>query len=154
MLPIHLSLDSFGRLILIDSDGHRYEGVEPVRAFPLSHPDRFIAFLDARGREVCLIEDPADLPPNTRSALDLELAKREFVPILRRVLWTSAETPPAEWEVETDRGLTRFTLDADDQVRRLGDRRVLITDIRGLRYLVPDTAKLDPRSTRSLERYL
>ncbi|HEU5118008.1 MAG TPA: DUF1854 domain-containing protein [Isosphaeraceae bacterium] len=151
---LKLSVDSFGRLVLTDADGEHHVGVEPVRAFPLSHPDRFFALVNDRGREVFTIDDPSTLPPEVRSVLEAELRKREFVPVLRRVLWTSAESPPAEWEVETDRGLTRFTIDADDQIRRLGAGRVLITDTRGLRYLVPDTSSLDSRSLRALERYL
>jgi hypothetical protein len=154
MTPLNLTTDPFGRLVLTDSDGQRHVGVEPVRAFPFSHPDRFVALVDAQGREICMVEDPAHLPESVRSVLDAELKKREFVPEVRRIVWTSADSPPAEWEVETDRGLTRFTIEADDQIRRLGKGRVLITDTRGLRYLVPDTSALDPRSLRALERYL
>ncbi len=154
MAPINLSVDAFGRLVLIGTNGERHVGVEPVRAFPLSHPNRFVALVDEKGREVCTIDDPSTLPASVRLVLEAELKKREFVPVLHRVFWTSAESPPAEWEVETDRGVTRFTIDADDQIRRLGEGRVLITDTRGLRYLVPDTSGLDPRSLRALERYL
>ena len=56
--------------------------------------------------------------------------------------------------METDRGPTRFTLESEDDVRRLGAHRVLITDAKRLRYHVPDTRALDPASRRVLERYL
>ena len=47
------------------------------------------------------------------------------------------------WDVETDRGPARFTLDTEDDVRRISAHRVLITDSRKLRYQVPDTRTLD-----------
>ncbi len=149
-----LNHDDWGRLVLIDSEGVRHVGVEPVRAFPLSEPQRWIALLDANGHELVLITDLDTLTPENRQALEEELRRREFVPVLRRIVRISSDSPPCEWDVETDRGPTRFTLDSEDQIRRLGSERVLITDTRGLRYLIPDIRALDPQSRLRLERYL
>ncbi len=149
-----LSLDPFGRLVLIDAEGERHVGVEPVRAFPLSDPGRWISLVDDSGREVAMVERLDDLAPPVRHLLEQELGRREFVPTITRIVRVSGDTTPNEWEVETDRGPTRFTLDSEDQVRRLGPGRALITDARGLRYHVPDAQGLDPASRRTLERYL
>ncbi len=73
MEQLNLSVDTFGRLVLTDADGERHVGVEPVRAFPLSHPDRFVALVDERGREVFTVDDPSTLPPAVRSVLEAEL---------------------------------------------------------------------------------
>ena len=43
--------DAWGRLVLVDDEGHKYVGVEPVRAFPISDPDHFISLCDAESRE-------------------------------------------------------------------------------------------------------
>jgi hypothetical protein len=149
-----LSLDPWGRLVLIDAEGRRYVGVEPVRAFPVSDPSRGIALCSTEGHELLWIEDEANLLPATRAILEEELARREFSPVIQRILAVSSETTPAEWEVWTDRGPTRFTLGAEEDVRRLGEHRVLITDSRGIRYQVPDTRSLEATSRRLLERYL
>lgn len=149
-----LSHDAWGRLVLIDADGQRHVGVEPVRAFPLSDPARFISLCDARGREVVCVADLADLVPATRQLLEEELALREFVPVILRIVRVSGEISPSDWDVETDRGRTRFTLDTEDDVRRIGAHRVLISDNRKMRYQVPDTRALDASSRRLLERYL
>jgi hypothetical protein len=61
---------------------------------------------------------------------------------------------PSEWEVETDRGPTRFILNNEDDVRRLDDQRALVIDASGIRYLIPDLRSLDAASRRVLERYL
>lgn len=153
-MPIQLSVDEFGRLVLIDADGNRHVGVEPVRAFPLSDPERWVSLVDAEGNELACIEDPAALRPEPRKRLEAELARREFVPVIQRILRVSAPNPPAEWEVQTDRGMTRFLFHSDDDIRRLGPGRVLIVDARGMRYEIPDVSALDPASRRMLERHL
>ena len=66
----------------------------------------------------------------------------------------SAVVEPSEWEVETDRGRTRFLLKSEDDVHPLDECTALITDAHGVRYLIPDTRQLDPASRRRLERFL
>ena len=149
-----LSHDAWGRLVLIDAEGRRFVGVEPIRAFPISEPGSWISICDAEGREVFCVESLAELPASIRQVLEEELALREFVPTIQRIVRVSSSTPPSEWSVETDRGPTRFTLDSEDDIRRLGAHRVLITDAKRLRYHAPDIRVLDPGSRRVLERYL
>jgi hypothetical protein len=151
--PFELHYDAWGRLVLTDAGG-QYVGVEPVRAFPISEPGHGLSICDAKGRELVWIEDLAELPATVGRLLEEALARREFVPVVRRVLRVSAPVEPSEWEVETDRGCTRFILNSEDDVRRLGDHRALIVDAYGIRYLIPDTRQLDPASRRLLERYL
>ena len=74
--------------------------------------------------------------------------------MLRRVLSISTTMEPSEWEVETDRGRTRFVLNSEDDIHPLDDHRALLHDAHGVRYLIPDTRTLDPTSRRLLERYL
>ena len=71
-----LNQDEWGRLVLTDPEGRRQVGVEPVRGFPLTDPDRWISLCDADGREVLFIESMADLPEATRRILNGELALR------------------------------------------------------------------------------
>lgn len=151
---ISLSRDDWGRLVLESPDGHRIVGVDPVRAFPITDPDHWIAFVDADGREVFGLGSLEGLDERTRALLTEELALREFVPVIERVVRISGDSLPSEWEVQTDRGISVFTLDNDEDVRRLDDHRVLITDARKLRYQVPDLRGLDPRSRLALERFL
>src|SRR3954469_24928921 len=80
--PFGLSVDAWGRLVLIDADGRRHVGGEPVRAFPVSDPGRCSSVCDAQGREVAGVESLADLAPAVRQTLEEELALREFVPVI------------------------------------------------------------------------
>jgi hypothetical protein len=149
-----LSLDPWGRMVAVLPDGVEHVGVEPVRAFPITDHSHWVVLCDADGREVVCLESLELLDPDSRRVLEGELALREFVPIIRHVLSVSSDGTPSDWEVDTDRGRTRFTLDNEEDVRRLGPERVLITDARKLRFQVPDLRALDGFSRRILERFL
>jgi Domain of unknown function (DUF1854) len=149
-----LSHDPWGRLVLIDADGRRFVGVDPVRAFPITHPRKWVSLCDAEGREVLAIESLDMLSSDLRQTLESELGLREFIPLILRIERLSADSFPSDWDVTTDRGPTRFTVDNEEDVRRLGPSRVMITDARRLRYQIPDVRVLDPASRRLLERFL
>ncbi|WP_422929608.1 DUF1854 domain-containing protein [Singulisphaera sp. PoT] len=151
---IQLLRDDWDRLVLTDELGRDHVGVEPVRAFPLSDPERWISLCDGHGRELVRFETLEGLEPDLRRLVEEELSVREFVPTITRIVRVSGETSPSDWDVETDRGRTRFTLDSEDDVRRLGPHRILITDALRLRYHIPDMRNLDHASRRTLDRYL
>lgn len=152
--PFGLTHDAFGRLVLIDEDGRRHEGVEPHRSFPISEPQRSISICDGDGHEIRFVDDLAKLPEQVRDVLIHELARRDFLPVVHRIVKVSGDIEPAEWVVETDRGSTTFVLNSEENVRRLDDRRAMIVDAHGIRYLIPDYRALDTGSRHILERYL
>lgn len=148
-----LETDGWGRLNLIDAEGRRHEGVELVRAFPLTDPEHWLVIVGGDGRELVCIQDPAALPAEPRRLLIETLALRELVPIVLRVRHVSSDGSPSDWDVITDRGPTRFTLQGDDDLRRLEGDGLLIRDAKGMRYRIPCVAKLDRASRRWLERH-
>jgi len=146
--------DAWGHLVLTDGTGREHVGVEPVRAFPISDPRHGISICDAEGREIIWIDDLDALPAPTRRLLEDDLARRQFLPIVQRIIRVIGSTEPSEWEVESDRGRTRFPLRSEEDVRALAGHRAIITDAHGIRYLIPDVRALDAASRRILERYL
>ena len=154
LCPPKLSADPWGRLVLTTPEGRVHVGVDPVRAFPISEPERFISFCDEEGQERFNLAAIDQLAEADARLLRAELANREFVPVIEKIEGVSCEGTPSDWDVVTDRGASRFTLETDDDVRRIGPHRVLITDTRKLRYQVRDVRALDSRSRRLLERYL
>lgn len=146
--------DPWARLVYIDANGCEHVGVEPSRAFPISDPDRFVSICSSEGHELLAIDDLTRLPKDVRQLLSEELDRREFLPVIKRIVHVSLRVDPSDWEVETDRGVTQFSVDQDEDIRRLGPYRALITDSQGIRYLIPDTRQLDAGSRRTLERFL
>lgn len=151
--PLKLARDSFANLVLTDAAGNVHTGVMPVRMFPFSEPTRWIALVDSQKREVATIDDLGQLSPEMRQLVLDELRQREFLPEIRRIVHVSSDTEPCDWNVETDRGDTSFVLKSEDDVRCLSPHHYLVSDALGMRYVVPDTRKLDAYSRRVMEEY-
>jgi hypothetical protein len=139
-----------GRLDFLDASGRRFEGVDVLRAFPLSAADGPVAIVGAGGGELAWIESPALLAPPLRVVLDEELSQREFLPVIERIE-SVADGEPAEWTVSTDRGRHRFKVAHPDDVARAPDGSAVITDTFGMRYRIPSVADLDGHSRRLLD---
>lgn len=150
-----LNSNPFGKLVFVAADGTVHEGVVPVRAFALTAPDAGIALLSAEGRELAWLERLADLAPAQRALIEAELAQREFMPVIERILSVDGYATPSTWQIETDRGTTRLLLKSEDDIRRLkGPGALLIADGNGIHYLIRDRRMLDPSSQRILKRFL
>ena len=149
-----LSRDEWGQLTMIGPDGIRHSNVTPIALFPISQPDSWISIRSPDGSELACVEDPHTLPPDAWKLLKEDLALREFVPIIHRIVRVSGNSEPCEWQVETDRGPTTFVLKSEDDVRRIGDHEILILDAHGTRYHIPDLRTCDVKSRRIVEWYV
>ena len=149
-----LQRDAFGRLIFTAADGESHEGVVPVRAFPIASPDQGIALVDPHGHELAWIECLSDLPDKLRVLVDAELASREFMPIISRIVDVSSYATPSTWRVETNHGATELVLKGEEDIRRLALPGLLITDSHGIHFLIRDRYALDAHSRKILDRFL
>ncbi|MBZ8139505.1 hypothetical protein CLD22_06260 [Rubrivivax gelatinosus] len=153
ILDIRLTRDAHGRLVLHDAEGD-HVGVQPVRAFPLSDADGPVSLVGPDGRERLWIDRPEALPQEARAVLAEELARREFAPVIQRLLEVSTFSTPSTWTVVTDRGPASLVLKGEEDIRRLGGSALLVTDSHGIGYRIADAKALDRRSKRLLERFL
>ena len=154
MNNFQLHRNSFGRLVFTGAGGIVHEGVVPVHAFPISAPAEGVALVDADGHELVWLDNLTDLPASTRTLLQEELARREFIPEIHGILHVSTFATPSLWEAETDRGRTSFILKGEDDIRRLNHNTLLIADSNGIHYLIRDTQQLDKHSRKLLDRFL
>jgi hypothetical protein len=151
---LRLYCDAFGHLVLVTPDGQTTSDVVPVRAFPFSAPDQWISLCDQSGREILCLTDLDGLAPETRTLLQAELAQREFIPHILRILRVVEGGGSDQWFVTTDRGDRSFELPGEDNIRRMGDDGALIIDAHGIRYRIASVRKLDAPSRRILRQYL
>ena len=149
-----LQRDAFGRLTLIDSEGTTHTGVTTVRAFPISSPEDGIAIVDPYGHELAWIDRVDDLPADLRALVEGELASREFMPIIDRIVDVSSFATPSTWKVVTNHGDTQFVLKGEEDIRRLGLQGLLIADSHGIHFLIRDRYTLDAHSRKILDRFL
>lgn len=148
-----LSRNAFGALVF-ERDGQRCEGAVPVRAFPIAAPEQGIALVSPEGRELLWIEHASELPVELQQLIAEELASREFMPQILRLLSVSTFATPSTWRVETDRGESSFILRGEEDIRRLPQGALLISDSHGIQFLIRDLAALDRHSRRLLDRFL
>ncbi len=150
-----LQRDTFGKLILTTEQDVRFEGVVPVRAFPIQSPEVGISLVNTDGHEVAWIEQLVDVAEPFQSLIRQELATREFMPVIETILSVTSYSTPCTWSVETDRGPTEFVLRGDEDIRRIGtDGTLLVSDSHGIQFLVRDHLALDAHSRKILDRFL
>jgi len=154
LLKFELTRNRWGRLVLTDQHGARFEDVSVVPLFPITEPRKWISIVSSEGKEIASIENPEEYSPEIQEHLKSELTYRDFVPHISKVLHVSGTSEPCEWHVQTDHGPTRFVLKSEEDIRRLSVHEVMIVDANGGRYRVDDTRKLDSRSLRYIEWYV
>jgi hypothetical protein len=150
-----LQRNAFGVLVLTDAQGQVFEGVVPVRAFPIQSPEDGISLVSTDGHEVAWIDLLADVPEPEQTLVRDALVTREFMPVITRIVSVTSFSTPCTWKVNTDRGDTEFVLRGDEDIRRIGkDNALLIADVHGIQYLVRDQFALDTASKKILDRFM
>lgn len=150
-----LSRNPHGRLCLSLPGEDLQEGVTPVRSYPISAPLEGLSLMGQDGRELLWIEHLDQVPAAERALLDEELASREFVPTIERIVEVSSFSMPSTWSLETDRGPVAMVLKAEEDIRKIeGRKRLLITSRDGVQYRIPDSSRLDKASLKLLDRFL
>ena len=146
--------DAHGSLIFIDELDQHHLGVLPVQAFPIDSPGEHVSLVSTEGHELAFIPTLSDLDTDTRKFVLDEIAQREFIPVIERLVAVSTFSTPSSWTVHTDRGESQFVLKGEEDIRRLRGNGLLITDSHGVTYRVINMRGLDRMSRRLLDRFL
>lgn len=128
-----------------------FAGVRVRLAFPLSDRAHLIAFCDKDGDEIGLLKEDERLDPQSREVLKKELGLVYFVPRVTKIHAIKDELGFTSWDVETDRGRRQFQVLSRYDIRILDGRRLVIRDMDGNRYEIPDYGMLDRASRDMLE---
>ena len=137
-----------GRLLAI-VDG------EPVavrlrQCFPWSEPGRHLSLRNEDDEEIALVEDPEQLDPESRRALEGALAEAGFVLDVVQVVDVEEEVEIRQWTVETRHGRRTFQTHLDDWPRVLPKGGLLIRDVAGDLYRLEAPGKMDAKSRELL----
>lgn len=146
--------DTFGRLVFTDEHGQSHEGIVPAQPFPIDAPGENVSLLDTDGHELAYVARISELDADSRKLLMEEIAQRDFIPVIDRLVSVSTFATPSTWQVRTDRGLTSFVLKGEEDIRRLKGNGLLITDSHGVTYRIEDMRAMDRQSRRLLDRFL
>ena len=119
------------------------------QCFPWSQPTQHLSLRNDEDREVAIVDDPDQLEPESRQALDQALAEAGFVLEVTRVLDIEEEVEIRQWTVETQQGRRLFQTHLDDWPRVLPNGGLLIRDVAGDLYRLM-VAELDKKSRELL----
>lgn len=150
----HLSRDVWSHIQVVDQDGKEYRDVTVVPLFPISATKQWISLVSGDGDEIVCFKSLEGLDPENVRLMQEELALREFVPVIEKVIEVSGTQEPCEWLVDTDHGRTSFVINAEEDVRRVSSKSVVFTDANGIRFRVDDLKTLDRRSRAFVEWYV
>jgi hypothetical protein len=76
------------------------------------------------------------------------------MPEIRQIVSVGSFSTPSIWNIKTDRGDTQLILQAEEDIRRLPNRALLIMDKHGVSYRIQDRFNLDRTSRKLLDRFL
>ena len=141
-----------GRLHLLS--GGRYVPVRLRQCFPWSEPGLHLSLRDDQDREMAIVDDPADLDPESRAALEQALAAAGFVLEVTRVVDIEEEVEIRQWTVETRQGRRSFQTHLDDWPRTLPNGGILIRDVAGDLYRLSAPREMDKKSRELLWAFI
>ena len=142
-----------GGFVSLDYDGKHYDRVSVYRAFPFTDPEKYISIResDEKAKEIGMVEDLKDLDPDAAAMLLEQIGIRYFTPVITKIIDIKDEYGYAYFDVVTD----RFTIHMNSSsVVRLTDTRLLISDLDGNRFEIPDMTKLTPGELKKLDLFI
>lgn len=135
-----------------------YPRIQIYHTFPFTDPNSYISLRepDEKAKEIGVIKDlNKDVTEETREMLKEQLRLRYFTPVIEKILHIKDEYGFAYFDVLTNHGACRFTIHmGGDSVINLSDTRLLITDLDGNRFEIPDVTRLTSVELKKLDLFL
>lgn len=134
------------------SESLSYVTVVPAWAAPLSHPKKWLSLMNGKGEEILLLPDLNQLDPESRRAVETELERRYLTSIVTTILDAKVVFGATYWTLQTDKGQKEIvTQSLQENALWLGPHHLLLIDIDGNRFEIPNVQALDPSSRKTLE---
>ena len=146
-----------GGFVSLEYAQKKYERVLVYRTFPMSEPENYISIREAdeKAREIGMIEHLSELDEDTQDMLREQLKLRYFKPQIIKINDVKDEYGFAYFNVQTDFGPCRFTIQmGGDSVVSLTDTRIIITDLDGNKFEIPDLDKLSTSERKKLDLFI
>ena len=134
-----------------------YDRVGVYRTFPVTMPDEFISIREAdeKAREIGVVEKLSALEPETAKMLKEQLELRYFTPEITKIFDIKTEYGYGYFHVMTTYGECKFTIhNGGSSVISLTDTRIVINDLDGNRFEIPDITKLTVAERKKLDLFI
>lgn len=128
----------------------RAQAVRVHRCFPWSEPGSYLSLRDEGNEEFAFVTTLEELDDESRAALEQALVEAGFVLEVTRIAEVDEEVEIRTWNVETRQGARSFQTRLDDWPTEVPGGGIVIRDVAGDLYHVPDPESMDARSRRWL----
>lgn len=147
-----------GGFVSLKMNEKYYPRIQVYQAFPFTAPDSYISIResDEKAKEIGIIKDlRKDISKEYAEMLKEQLRLRYFTPIIEKIIHIKDEYGFAYFDVLTNHGACRFTIHmGGGSVVNLSDTRLLITDLDGNRFEIPDVTRLTSPELKKLDLFL
>ena len=146
-----------GGFVALKFGEKEYSRIGVYLTFPLTEPEEYISIResDEKAKEIGIIEKLSELDKDQQEMIREQIKLRYFMPTIVKVLDIKDEYGYAYWNVTTSFGACRFTTRmSGDAVIFLGESRLMVTDIDGNRYEIPDFYKLSVGERKKLDLFI
>ena len=142
-------------LLFVSIDGKDPQRAYLCRQFPFDLLWEFISVLDDDQTEIGIIRDLSLFEGESHDLLRGELSRRYYAPVIKRIHNVKERYGFSYWRVTTEEGNVSFTLhDTFRSIIRAGEYRLIIIDVNGNRFEIPNVEALDRKSYKKIELYL
>ena len=141
----------------LELKGEDYKRVQLSRALPFTAPGMYLCVADMEGKEIAVLEDLADFDGETQALLQAELGIRYFYPEVTQIKSVKEKMGAYYFSLLVGSENYEKTIavkDISKNLKQLGEGRIILTDVDGNRFLIPDVYAIQKKSLRMLEPYL
>ncbi len=141
-----------------DTPAEHYDRIRVVRSFPFTSPETYISIrtVEEKSKEIGIIRDlKKDVSKETAEMLTEQMSLRYFTPVITKINDIKEEYGHAYFDVETNEGPCKFVIYMNaSSVVNLSDVRLMISDLDGNRFEIPDYTKLTSAELKKLDLFL
>ncbi|MDE2127321.1 MAG: DUF1854 domain-containing protein [Armatimonadetes bacterium] len=142
-----------GHLRLTIRDQITWLTVRPTWFAPVTEPGRQLALLDGSDTEIGVLDRLELLAPEDLKCLQTEIRRRYLSARVERILSVRVAFGTGYWSVTTDRGDREFVTESlHENVLWYSETRLMLVDVDGNRFEIPDVDRLDALSRSRLNR--
>ncbi len=139
-------------------DGTIYEDVQLVETFPFTDPYVFISVRNPynKNKEIGLIEElEKDFEKDAVAVIKEQLDVYYHMPVIEKIISVKESGGYSHFSVMTNFGETQFSLRSNGTyITALNEKRLIIQDLEGNRFEVPDKHRLGAKDLKKLDLFM
>ena len=149
-----------GGFVGLKYKGEDYRHIVLRRIMPIDQPMHYISVADHDNKEIAILKAVADLAPTQREIVERELDNRYYSPQVLDVMSVKDKLGYVYMEMRLKNKQGKeyekscAVKDVSRNIRMLSNTSIIIFDVDGNRYVVPDLGELNKQSLRKLDSYL